>query len=40
MIKIVKEEVSGKVKINLYNKQSGIAYEDICYMAGIEVVGF
>ena len=40
MIKIVKEEVSGKVKINLYNKQSGINYEDICYMAGIEVVGF
>jgi tocopherol cyclase len=40
MQKIVKEEVSGKVKINLYNKQTGIVYEDICYMAGIEVVGF
>lgn len=40
MIKIVKEEVSGKVKINLYNKKNGIAYEDICYIAGIEVVGF
>lgn len=40
MQKKVKEEVSGKVKINLYNKQTGIVYEDICYMAGIEVVGF
>ena len=37
---IVKEEVSGKVKINLYNKQTKIVYEDICDMAGIEVVGF
>ena len=40
MQKIVKEEVSGKVKVNLYNKQNGTIYEDICYMAGIEVVGF
>jgi tocopherol cyclase len=40
MIKVLKEEVSGKVKINLYNKINEIAYEDICCMAGIEVVGF
>ncbi|MCB2290520.1 hypothetical protein LGK97_12155 [Clostridium sp. CS001] len=40
MIKVIKEEVSGKVKIKLYNKQNGIACEDICYIAGIEVVGF
>ena len=36
----VKEEVSGEVKIYLYNKEHGTVYEDVCYMAGIEIVGF
>jgi tocopherol cyclase len=40
MQKKVKEEVSGEVKVYLYNKENEIIYEDICYMAGIEIVGF
>jgi tocopherol cyclase len=37
---VVKEELSGKVKIYLYNKQKKTVYEDTGYMAGIEIVGF
>jgi len=40
MQKIIKEEVLGEVKIYLYNKQNKTVYEDTCYMAGIEIVGF
>jgi len=40
MQKIIKEEVLGQVKIHLYNKQNGTVYEDTCFVAGIEIVGF
>lgn len=40
MIKTIKEEVSGEVKITLVNKKSKTEYKDISFMAGIEVVGF
>ncbi|WP_035795104.1 tocopherol cyclase family protein [Clostridium akagii] len=40
MVKKIKEELSGKVKICLYNNENKIIYEDIGVVAGIEVVGF
>lgn len=40
MQKIIKEELSGEVKIYLLNKQNKDIYEDVGCMAGIEVVGF
>ena len=40
MEKIIKEGLSGEVKIYLYNKQNEIIYEDYGNMAGIEIVGF
>ena len=40
MQKVIKEGLSGEVKIYLYNKQDTIIYEDAGTMAGIEIVGF
>lgn len=40
MQKKIKEELSGEVKIHLYNNQNKVIYEDVGCMAGIEVVGF
>lgn len=37
MEKVIKEGLSGHVKIHLYNKQNGITYEDAGNMAGIEI---
>ena len=37
---VVKEGLSGEVKVYLYNKQNKIIYEDISHMAGFEIVGF
>ena len=40
MQKVIKEELWGEVKINLYDKQNKRVYEDVGSMAGIEIVGF
>lgn len=40
MQKIIKEELSGEVKIYLFNKQNKAIYEDVGCMAGIEIVDF
>lgn len=40
MKKTIKEEPSGMVKLNLYNKKNKTVYEDIGVLAGIEIVGF
>lgn len=40
MQNVIKEGLSGKVKIRYYNKQSGMTYEDTGNMAGIEICGF
>lgn len=40
MEKVIKEGLSGDVKVYLYNKESRIAYEEVGTMAGIEIVGF
>ena len=37
---VVKEGLSGEVKIYLYNEENESIYEDIGHMAGIEVFGF
>jgi len=37
---IIKEGLSGRVRISLYNKKSKIIYEDTGLIAGIEIVGY
>lgn len=37
---IVEEELSGEIRISLYSKPNKLIYEDIGYMAGIEILGF
>ena len=40
MQKLIKEGLSGDVKISLFNKKTKITYEDVGCMAGIEIVNF